>query len=212
MVITSHDPLRWNFSDSTDLSESLLIATRRGAGDISDERHRTTFVNLWQNPEGILDSHRLAQAITRTRPAKLEEAGSSLLEVDGRHVGETVSMPTPMIVGKKWSGVQFSRADLIRSALKLVDDGEVWVPGEASKASVALCRLDALGQVGPDRRRLVDGFDRTDTVTAYPMVEGHDTERRRSLVCSTDVFLSSLIDPRGGQQAGYGERLWQQAA
>ena len=27
MVITSHDPLRWNFSDSTDLSEALLIAT-----------------------------------------------------------------------------------------------------------------------------------------------------------------------------------------
>ena len=29
MVIVSHDPLRWNFSDSTDLSEALLIATRR---------------------------------------------------------------------------------------------------------------------------------------------------------------------------------------
>ena len=29
MVIVSHDPTRWNFSDSTDLSEALLIATRR---------------------------------------------------------------------------------------------------------------------------------------------------------------------------------------
>ena len=28
-VIVSHDPLRWNFSDSTDLSETLIIATRR---------------------------------------------------------------------------------------------------------------------------------------------------------------------------------------
>ena len=28
MVIVSHDPHRWNFSDSTDLSEALLIATR----------------------------------------------------------------------------------------------------------------------------------------------------------------------------------------
>ncbi len=27
MVIASHDPLRWNFSDSTDLSEALLITT-----------------------------------------------------------------------------------------------------------------------------------------------------------------------------------------
>ncbi len=29
MVVVSHDPTRWNFSDSTDLSEALLIATRR---------------------------------------------------------------------------------------------------------------------------------------------------------------------------------------
>ena len=28
-VIVSHDPLRWNFSDSTDLSETMIIATRR---------------------------------------------------------------------------------------------------------------------------------------------------------------------------------------
>ena len=29
MVIVSHDPLHWNFSDSTDLSETLIIATRK---------------------------------------------------------------------------------------------------------------------------------------------------------------------------------------
>ncbi len=29
MVIVSHDPQRWNFSDSTDLSETLIIATRK---------------------------------------------------------------------------------------------------------------------------------------------------------------------------------------
>lgn len=28
-VVVSHDPLRWNFSDSTDLSEALIIATRK---------------------------------------------------------------------------------------------------------------------------------------------------------------------------------------
>ena len=48
IVIVSHDPARWNFSDSTNLSEAMLIATRRPAnGD--DSEHRTTFVNLWQN-------------------------------------------------------------------------------------------------------------------------------------------------------------------
>ena len=148
MVIASHDPLRWNFSDSTDLSEALLIATRRPENQYTVER-RTTFVNLWQNPDGVLDAHRIAQAITATVPAKLEETGTALLEVDGRHVGEVLSMPESKLSRKKWSGMQFARADLIRSALKLLDDGEVWVPGEGEAASIPLCRVDELGQVGP---------------------------------------------------------------
>ena len=211
MVIASHDPLRWNFSDSTDLSEALLIATRRPEQHGSVERH-TTFVNLWQNPDGVLDAHRVAQAITTTAPATFEGTGTALLEVDGRHVGEVVSIPESTFAHRKWSGVQFARADLIRSALRLLNDGEVRVPGEEGAASIPLCRLGELGQVGPDRRRLVDGFDRTSSVTAYPIVEGHDTEQRKSLTCAPDSYLSPLPRPRGGQRPGYGDHLWRQSS
>ena len=86
------------------------------------------------------------------------------------------------------------------------------MPGEAATSNVSLCRLDALGQVGPDRRRLVDGFDRTSSVTSYPLVEGHDTEQRKSMICSPGSYPSPLTVPKGGQKPGYGERLWQQAA
>ena len=212
MVITSHDPLRWNFSDSTDLSEALLIATRRGVIDTHDAQHRTTFVNLWQNPDGVLDSHRLAQAITTTVPANLEESGTALLEVDGKHVGEAVSMPSSVIAGKKWSGVQFSRADLLRSALRLLDGGEVWVPGEASTAKVSLCPLGELAQIGPDRRDITDGFEETDTVTAYPMVKGHDTNLRTQLTTEPDKYLAPLVRARLGRRLKPVEQLWPQAA
>ena len=208
-VITSHDPQRWNFSDSTDLSEALVIATRR-AEDDRTERH-TTFVNLWRNPDGVLDAHRVAQVIAATTPARLEETGATLLEVDGLHVGEALSIPESRLRSRKWAGVQFSRADLIRSAFRLLEDGEVWIPGDESGVGVPLCRLDALGKVGPDRRRLVDGFDTTSTRTAYPLVEGHDTDERTSLVCSPNAYLSPLVKPKGGQRPGYGDRLWRQA-
>ena len=211
MVIASHDPLRWNFSDSTDLSEALLVATRRSHGDDSVER-RTIFVNLWQNPDGVLDAHRLAQAVTATTPARIEETGTALLEVDGHHVGEVFSIPESSFAGKKWSGVQFARSDVMRCALKLLDNGEIRVPGQGETAKMPLCRLDEIGQVGPDRRRLVDGFDRTDSVTAYPIVAGHDTEQRKTLVCTPDSYLSPLQAPRGGQRPGYGDHLWQQAS
>ena len=210
MVITSHDPLRWNFSDSTDLSEALLIATRRPANDYASER-RTTFVNLWQNPDGILDAHRVAAAVAATTPAKLEETGTALLEVDGQHVGEVVSIPESKLVGKKWSGVQFARADVTRSALSLLDDGVVRVPGEESTSNIVLCRLDELGLVGPDRRDVWDGFERTNTVTAYPMVQNHDTEVRKRLTAEPDKYLAPLVQPRRGRRLKRVDQLWPKA-
>ena len=210
MVIASHDPLRWNFSDSTDLSEALLIATRRAKKHKKVER-RTTFVNLWQNPDGVLDAHRMASAIAATTPAKIEETGTALLEVDGRHVGEVLSLPESALAGKKWSGVQFARADLLRSALKLLDDSEVWVPGEQESASVPLCRLDELCQVGPDRRDVWDGFERTSAVTAYPMVENHDTEQRKRLLTEPDKYLAPLVRPRPGRHLKQVAQLWPKA-
>ena len=206
-VIVSHDPSRWNFSDSTDSSEALIIATRRPAKNRSNSKtseHRVTFVNLWQNPDGVLDAHRIAQAITDTPPANIEDAGTALLEIDGAHVGEVISISESKIVGGQWTGVQFSRADLTRSAIQLLFEGVVWAPGQLGKAKVPLCRLEELGEIGPDRRRLVDGFDRTSSPTAYPMVEGHDTERQTSLMCEPDAYLSPLTTPRGGQRPGYG--------
>ena len=209
-VIASHDPLRWNFSDSTDLSEALLIATRRPENG-ADAGRRTTFVNLWRNPDSVLDAHRVAQAVTSTTPAMLEENGTALLTVDGRHIGEVVAIPESKIAGRQWVGVQFARADVIRSALRLLDDGEVWIAGENTTATVPLRRLGDLGEIGPDRRDVWDGFERTATVTAYPMVADHDTERRTRLVTEPDAYLAPLSKPRPGRRLKPLGHLWPKA-
>ena len=207
MVITSHDPRRWNFSDSTDLSEALLIATRRPENGPTAEP-RTTFVNLWRNPNGALPAHRIAQAIAATTPARLEDTGTALLKVDGQHVGEVVSLPESKLVGRQWTGVQFARADLLRSALRLLDDGQVWVPGEANTAPVPLCRVDALGQIGPDRRDVWDGFELTAATTAYPIVMNHDTQQRKRMVAPPDKYLAPLVTPRPGRRLKPLDQLW----
>ncbi len=213
-VIVSHDPHRWNFSDSTDLSEALIIATRRpmvGVANSDAHEYRTNFVNLWQNPDGVLDAHRLAQAIVDTPPANIEDDGAALLEVDGEHAGEVVSIPESKILGRQWTGVQFARADVTRAAMRLLDEGAVWTPGARTATKVPLCSLGEIGEIGPDQRRLVDGFDRTTSPTSYPMVEGHGTEHRSSMKCSPNCWLSPLPVPRGGQKPGYGMHLWQMA-
>ncbi len=210
MVITSHDPLRWNFSDSTDLSEALLIATRRPEQDGGGER-RTVFANLWRNPAGVLDAHRTAHAIATTTPAPVEGSGTALLEIDGQHVGELVSMPESSFSYDRWPGVQFARADVLRSAMRLLDGGKISLPGELSSADVALCQLKELGQVGPDRRDVWDGFRATDSVTPYPMVENHDTEAMTRLATDPNKYLAPLVEPRPGRRLKSLNQLWRQA-
>ena len=170
------------------------------------------FINLWQNPDGVLDAHRVAQAIVDTTPAKIEDAGAALLEVDGVHVGEVVSIPEAKIVGRQWMGVQFARVDVTRAAMRLLDDGEVWVPGSQTTAEIPLCRLGLLGTVGPDRRDILDGFEYTDTITAYPMIHGHETEHRKSLIAEPDKHLMPLNQPRPGRRLKRLEQLWPKAA
>ena len=208
-VIVSHDPTRWNFSDSTDLSEALLIATRRSALDEAAD-HRTTFVNLWRNSPSVFEAGRVADAIASTTSAQFEESGSSLLTVDGQHMGELLSMPEARLNGGKWSGVQFARADLTRSAVRLLNDGELWIPGNGM-APVELCRLQELGEIGPDRRDLWDGFERTDAITAYAMIENHDTDQRRSMAARPDKYLAPLVEARPGRKLKPLNTLWPKA-
>ena len=208
MVIVSHDPKRWNFSDSTDLSEALLIATRRAPEQHSNNENRTTFANLWKNPEGVLDAHRLAQAITETTAANIGDTGTALLEIDGQHVGELLAIPESVLLGNKWYGVQFAHADLTRSALHLLNDSEVSVPGESTGKPVPLCALEELGEIGPDIRDVRDGFEPTDTVTAYPMVANHNTQIRTRIATNPDRYLAPLVEPRPRRSLRPVELLW----
>ena len=210
MVIASHDPQRWNFSDSTDLSEALLIATKRAEGDAGESR--TTYVNLWENPDNVLDAGRLADVIAAIAPVELEAPGTALLELDGRHVGETVSLPAERGSGGQWLGVQFSRADVTRAAAALLNDGEVQVPGERDATAIHLCALEELGPLGPDRRDILDGFAYTDTPTAYPFVAGHDTNERTTLRVVPNRYLAPLAKPRAGRRLKTAVDLGQRAA
>ena len=207
MVITSHDPQRWNFSDSTDLSEALLIATRRPQVS-TEEGHHTVFANLWRNPAGVLDAHRMAQAIASTTPAEVKQTGTALLAIDGQHVGEMVSMPEGSFSFDNWTGVQFARVDLLRCALGLLTAGEVRIPGQPGSGRVSLCPLAELGTVGPDRRDVWDGFQVTDAVTPYPMVENHNTEMRRGIATGPDRYLAPLTEARPGRRLKPLRQLW----
>ena len=91
-VVTSHEPDHWNFSDSTDLSEVLLVARRVEASeDLSAAK--TEWIALRRNPRNALEAVGTAAAIERARPAP--PGGAPLLTTDALAlpIGEVFSRP-----------------------------------------------------------------------------------------------------------------------
>lgn len=74
-----------------------------------------------------------------------------------------------------------------------------------------MCPLGDLGAIGPDRRDIMDGFEPTDAVTAYPMVEGNDTEQRLRMAAEPDRHLAPLARPRPGRRLKPAAQLWAKA-
>jgi hypothetical protein len=70
--------------------------------------------------------------------------------------------------------------------------------------------LDALGDLGPDRARIHEGFNvTTEDLTPYPAFWGHESDKVRTIAQEPNAHLSIWVDsPRGSD---YGPHLWERA-
>ncbi|RPH95002.1 hypothetical protein EHM69_05790 [candidate division KSB1 bacterium] len=210
-VITSHDPERWNFSDSTDLSEVLLVA-RRKANDESDDQARTVFVNLWKNTPSVARALSVASRINREQPAEIEKPfGVCPIDPGDRHTwGEMLSVPWSAIKNDQWYPSAFAQTDLNRTAHHL-RNGCLLLPTKSKLHELPLTALSSLGQLGPDRRDVYDGFRLSKSPTAYPAFWGHDASQVVSLAAQPNMNLQPLHRPRKDRKLRSVELVWSRA-
>ena len=173
MVITSHDAERQNFSENTELSEVLFIARKVDKG----ERGKTTYVNLWRNPRSIHEALDLAtRIIDHTNPVDVSGQGFTSIQSSAGKLGEIVTTLVPK-GQESWSGALFAQTELFRSFWYL-RHGALAVPGHPTVTSVKLCKLEDIGSLGPDRKRIHEGF--TVSMEDYSPYPGFwDTTPRR---------------------------------
>jgi hypothetical protein len=206
MVVSSQDAERQNFSENTDLSEILFIARKRAE---KESAGRTTFINLWRNPKSIHEALDLANRIVQVEtPVTVEGEGVSVIGGPSGKLAEMVSFPR--LMGKQnWYGALFAQTELIR-VCRLLGEGTLHIPGKGDAVPVPLCRLDVLGDIGPDRKRIHEGFNfTTNELTPYPGFWGHKAERVRTIAQTPNGHLSVRLDsPRG---PNYGPHLWERA-
>jgi len=231
-LIVSHDPNRWNFSENTDLSEVLLIATRQplgrsAGGQIGKSASRevgdrppspvTLCVNLWHNPTDPLKALLLAEQLRELSDEQPDTVHD--LWLGDEKVGETVVVAWDTGQGSRDKAslkslphwlfpCAFAQGELVMTLLRL------WRDGTFNETRLPLCPLQQLGELGPQRRDIYDGFEileGTSTPTDYPAFWGHDAATVTTLHQSPNAYLAPLRRPRPKRPLRDAKLLWSRA-
>ena len=214
ILIASYEADRWNFSENTDLSEVLLVAHKRESNRNENEG-KAIFVNLWRNPSTSAESLGVADAISRTRPADIGDDhevghGVSSLMVGDRKYGEMLAIPNSEVSDKPWIGCAFAQTELVRAAWYLWSEG-ILLPGAGEIVPVKLTQLGKVVALGPDRRDIYDGFERTSSPSNYPALWSHNANEMTSVSAATNTFLLPRAKPAPGRPERPVELLWPKA-
>ncbi len=216
-VLSSHDPSRWNFSENTDLSEVLLLARKknRRAKKALRVGARTQFINLWTNPTTSVHSLALVDSVCRNGSAPIgngrnAEHGISEIFVGVQKFGEAVDIDWSELKAGPWIGGAFAQTNLVRAAWFL-RQGIIYQRGQNGIISIPVTLLGKLGELGPDRRDIADGFTIAAGRTSYPIYRGHNANEVRMMSARPTGYLA----PRSNAAKGRPKRdvglLWPRA-
>ncbi len=212
-IIVSHDPERWNFSDNTDLSETLVI------GRMVDDPHKAApakgdvvCVNLWKNPITAVEALAIAHDIEQASPPDIGTGqGAHEIMLGDTKYGEVVTIHWPEIWDGSWMlPCAFAQSDLTRVTRKLIQ-GDLHLPGKGSVGNIPLCPLQQIGSLGPDRRDIHDGFRPSKSKTAYPAFWSHEADVMKILSQKPNAYLSPLSKAKPGRPLRNVEQLWPKA-
>lgn len=203
-LIVSQDPDRWNFSESTSLSEVLVVAIKKQPDERETDK-QVVAVNLWRNPTTAFEALAIAHEILADDAPKLDDQGAHELKLGGQKVGEAVSFPwedsSPLSLRRSNEWIlpcAFAQVDLVRAANNLLQ-GKFWTPTKSDIFPINLCSLERLGRLGPDRRDIHDGFNLSETPTAYPALWGHDSKTIVTLTQLPNYYLNPLHKAKPGR-------------
>ena len=207
-VITSHEPDHWNFSDTTELSEVLIVARKRVAGE--PDRPAGKYVNLWHNPRNAVEALTLQHLITTSNAATIDAgSGVTSLAVGPLKYGEVLEVPKDLDVDDWSAPCAFAQTALVRCLFRLFK-GDLSLPGDAIARTLPLAPLGHLGSLGPDPRDVYDGFEITKSMTPYPALWG--AKKIWQLAQAPNMHLEPLARPRKGRKVlRKTEHLWPKA-
>lgn len=181
-VILSYDPEGgYNFSESTNLSELLMVARARGEHEKIGEKEGTRFTVLLSKPKTSLEARGLAMSI-------LHESDKVYSYVHSNHAqGYSYPISREYLVKNldNWGRLAcFPDPYLTHLALEVFD-------GYILGAKIPVRRLGEIATIGIDRHQFHDQFARAslETPGACPSVYGGEEEVRLRMLTSPNARI-----------------------
>lgn len=203
-VLSSHEAGNWNFSEDTDLSETMIVA------DGTSDEEGTYYINLWKQPRAYAESLSLSNLVSNADVANLEGRGVAELKTDSQKYGEIIKSPTQEEELPWGLPAAFAQSELVRSGYYLLD-GIVYIPGRGEVAEIQMVNLSDRATLGPDGRDIYDAFNTTDNPTAFNALWGNISDDANSLSHNSNKYLSALSEPKEGRPIRDAETMWGRA-
>ena len=228
MSIAGAKPEGLSFSADTGMGECLVIGRK-----VKSDRHRATFVVLYQRPSSTMTGLSAAVQIRKLMKGGIRgledgPVGGSLL-----HFGEDTiayAMDAPLPAKGPWNLARIRDASLAQSACQMAVCALIWLPGmtKGDAISIPINTVSAIGAVGPvDRDVNGDTPDgkirgpfrieatRTNAAPTYPVLWAHNAKRERCMEFQADGegFIRQGSSPSEDTAVqGKASRIWATAS
>ena len=138
----------------------------------------------------------------------IEEAGITGAKSGNIKLAELMTLPAAS-PNDIWLGALFAQVELLRISWHLAR-GRLSMLGTTEQTPIPLCPLHDLGPLGPDRKRIHEGFKVTKSDwTPFPGFWGHKSDEVVTIAQTPNCKLLEWKDsPRGPH---YGSHLWLRA-
>ena len=177
-IVVSYDGENgYNFSESTSLSEALIVARKLNN---NAEETFTKFVMMLRKPKTAFEAISLAKAIIRANDGEIISIGESIAlvsKVSGRKLIEKID---------NWGRfVAFPERFLNKFVLDLED-------GNLFGKQIPMCMLGDLVDIGIDAHQFHDLFQKVDKKVpgSYPTIYGGGEEQRTFMKASFNAYIA----------------------
>jgi len=198
-VVVSYDAEKgYNFSESTSLSETLIVARRR---EEPDENEETTITILLNKPSTSLEGRALAFKVLDANTL-----GINYLEVNGARA-YTYKVPRRKLIERlyNWGSL------LAFPDPELTEVCDEILSGNLFGTNIPMARLGEIATIGIDAHQFHDAFEKIGgrPPHSYPAVYGGGEERRLYMLTEPNArILAKMVKTKKGKMEKPGDRLF----